>query len=88
MLSLLRALKAAERFCLATIEATCFLCVSFGWRTFYFQEDKTTMNPKKQSFEIPKAEIVIFSSDDVITTSPPVYEGGNIGEWDPQSPES
>ncbi len=38
------------------------------------------MNPKKQSFEIPKAEIVIFSSDDVITTS----SEPSIGEWDQQ----
>ncbi len=43
------------------------------------------MNTKKQSFETPKADIIIFSSDDIVTLSKPVYEGGNRGEWDPQS---
>ena len=37
---LLHALLRMKSFCLATIGAMCFLCADFGWRIFYFKEEK------------------------------------------------
>ncbi len=42
--------------------------------------EKQTKMKNKQIYEEPIAQAIVFSSEDIITTS----AGDNLGEWDPQ----